>query len=337
MLICNFKKKLKRIFRDHQINNGSFMVNQTGPVLTNRVASAAGLPAWFKQRLPDVRRLHSMRSLIHGNCLHTVCESARCPNMGECWGQGVATLMILGEVCTRGCRFCAVSSGHPQGVVDEAEPMRVADAVEQMGLRYAVITSVTRDDLSDQGASQFARTVKVLRQRVPDLKIELLIPDFAGREDCLQMVIDAGADVLGHNMEMPASFYARIRPQADYQRSLKVLRFIKEKDAQVLTKSGFMLGFGESDSEVFELMRDVRETGCDLLTIGQYLAPSKSERHVPVREFVPPFRFEEYRRQALRLGFKHVFSAPLVRSSFIAEHAYRSVVDGPEATGEYDG
>ncbi len=301
------------------------MLNNAGHAIAEKESSR--LPAWFKQRLPDAQKLSVMRILLHDRGLHTVCESARCPNMGECWGQGVATLMILGNLCTRHCRFCAVATGHPQGHVDEAEPERVAQAVEELRLRYVVITSVTRDDLPEEGAIQFEQTLRALRKRMSQLKIELLVPDFSARKDCLKRVMDAGPDVFGHNIEMARSLYERIRPQADYRRSLEVLRLAKEIRPEGLTKSGFMVGLGETGDEVFELMKDLREAGCDLLTIGQYLAPSKDERHIPVQRFVPLAEFEEYRQQALTLGFQHVFSAPLVRSSFIAEQAYQTVMD----------
>ncbi len=311
--------------------NGSCMVKREQSAVTER--SPSRLPSWFRQRLPDAQKLSEMRSLIRGQCLHTVCESAKCPNVGECWGQGVATFMILGDLCTRSCRFCAVASGRPEGVLDETEPQRVADAVEHLGLRYVVITSVTRDDLPDQGAGQFARTVEALRKRMPKLKIELLIPDFSGSEEFLKRVMDAEPDVLGHNIEMVCSLYETLRPQADYRRSLEVLRMAKEMRPAGLTKSGLMVGLGETEDEVFELMEDLRATGCDLLTVGQYLAPSKDLRHIPVREFVAVERFEDYRRKALKLGFRHVFSAPLVRSSFIAEQAFQSVMDSGSDSG----
>jgi lipoyl synthase len=280
------------------------------------------LPPWFRQDLPEIPKIKKMQGLFRERSIATVCESARCPNMGQCWGRGVATFMILGDRCTRSCRFCAVTTGTPLPV-NRDEPEGVAAMADHLGLRYVVITSVTRDDLPDQGAGQFARTVKALRAMNSFIKIELLIPDFSGQSGVLGEVAGAQPDVLGHNIEMPRRLFSRIRPQADYDRSLSVLREIRRRDPDMIVKSGFMVGLGETEAEVEDVMRDLRSAGCDLLTIGQYLSPSETPRHVPVDRFVEPAQFEYYRQAGMDMGFQHVFSAPLVRSSYIAEEAYR--------------
>jgi lipoic acid synthetase len=230
--------------------------------------------------------------------------------------------MILGDTCTRACRFCAVNSGHPQAVCYD-EPVKLAGIVRDLGLRYVVVTSVTRDDLEDEGAEQFVKIVHALRQENPGIKVELLIPDFSGKKILLERVVDAHPDVLGHNIEMAERLFPEIRPQADYRRSLNVLKMIRAMSFQMLVKSGFMVGLGETDEEVTEMMEDLHEAGCDMLTIGQYLSPSTGRRHVPVDRFVHPEVFDQYRKKALAMGFRHVFSAPLVRSSYIAEVGYQ--------------
>jgi len=266
-----------------------------------------------------------MKRLLGGQALTTVCEHARCPNMGQCWGRGVATFMILGSICTRQCRFCAVEGGTPE-TIDSQEPNRVARTILELGLKYAVITSVTRDDLPDDGSGQFIKTVHEIREQTPDVKIELLIPDCSGRADLVRAIADSGPDVLGHNIDMVKRLFAAVRPHADYLRSLNVLRMIKKFYPAMLVKSGFMVGLGETDQEILDLMKDLRAVGCDMLTIGQYLAPSRGGRHVPVRRFVEPPVFERYQAQALAMGFRHVFSGPLVRSSYLAEASYQSCV-----------
>lgn len=284
--------------------------------------AARTLPSWFRQRLPDMEKIRGMKERLRLLGLHTVCESALCPNMGKCWGDGTATFMILGEICTRACRFCAVRAGRPQAV-DKDEPYRVATAVKELNLRYAVVTSVARDDLDDKGAGQFARAVYVIREFNPGTAIEVLIPDFSNDPESLNQVAAARPEVIGHNMETVLRLSPDVRPQADYGRSLRVLEHFKRLDPSLLTKSGLMVGLGETADEVIETMRDLVRAGCDILTIGQYLAPTRRKRHVKVRRFVAPEEFEFYKKKGLELGFKYVMSAPLARSSFIAEQGYR--------------
>jgi lipoic acid synthetase len=247
--------------------------------------------------------------------LHTVCESARCPNMGECWEHGTATFMILGDICTRACGFCAVPSGKPVGPPDEEEPLRVAEAVARMGLRYAVVTSVNRDDQPDGGSEIFARTIVEIRNRVPGCKVEVLIPDFRGNWEALNRVLAVRPDVLNHNTETVPRLYSRVRPQARYERTLELLQRAKQQGA--FTKTGLMAGIGERDEEMTEVMRDLRAVDCDVLTIGQYLQPTKD--HLPVERFVPPATFAAWRHEALQMGFRYCESGPLVRSSYHAE------------------
>ena len=264
-----------------------------------------------------------MRSLLKEAGLHTVCQAARCPNIGTCWEHGTATFMILGRHCTRHCRFCAVPHGRP-AAPDADEPHRIATAVRQLGLRYIVITSVTRDDLSDGGAGHFARTIRAIREMDPALGIEVLIPDFQLNPVALHKVVEARPDVIAHNIETVAALYPQIRPQADYRRSLQVLQGIHQLDDSILVKSGFMVGLGETDEQIRILMEDLRARGVAMLTIGQYLAPSQMKRHVPVQRFVAPEQFDVYKQTALDMGFTFVMSGPLVRSSFFAEAGYRS-------------
>jgi lipoic acid synthetase len=252
---------------------------------------------------------------MRGLELHTVCEEARCPNLGECWGRGTATFMILGDVCTRACGFCAVRTGLPARPPDADEPRRVAHAVERMGLRHAVVTSVNRDDQEDGGASIFAATIRELRARVPGCAVEVLIPDFKGRWDALQLVLDARPDVLNHNVETVPRLYRKARAGASFARSLKLLQ--RSRSAGLLTKSGIMVGLGEERAEVEDTIRAIRSAGTEILTVGQYLRPSP--RHLPVVRYYAPAEFEEMRRLALGLGFAHVESGPLVRSSYHAE------------------
>jgi len=272
-------------------------------------------PPWLKKRIPPFQDLQKVRSILNGTDLHTVCEEARCPNLGECFSRGTATFLILGRVCTRNCGFCAVEHGVPIPP-DETEPEKVAQAVQKMGLRYVVITSVTRDDLLDGGAYLFSKAVQAIRALDPKIKIEVLIPDFQGNPSSLEIVLREYPDVLNHNIETVARLYPVVRPQAAYQRSLDLLRRSKEDYPHIPTKSGFMLGLGEIREEVSELLRDLREVGCDFLTIGQYLQPRPDR--LPVVRFVPPEEFEEYKRIGEEMGFKAVSSGPFVRSSFHA-------------------
>jgi lipoic acid synthetase len=284
------------------------------------------LPSWLRQEIPDMEHIRQMKGLFRQADLSTVCESAFCPNMGRCWGEGVASFMILGDLCTRSCRFCGVRPGRPMDV-NPREPEQVALAVQKLGLRYAVITSVTRDDLPDAGARQFALTVAAIRERIPQTKIELLIPDFAGDRENLKKVMKAMPDVIGHNVETVRRLSPAIRPQADYGRSLQVLRNLKEMDPSMLVKSGFMVGLGETRQEVEETLKDLALAGCDMATVGQYLSPGKEKRHVPVQRFVPPEEFTFYKDLGRELGFKHVMSGPLVRGSYAAEQGYRESID----------
>ena len=270
-------------------------------------------PDWLKVKLPGGENYARLRGLIETHRLHTVCEEARCPNMGECWNAGTATFMILGDVCTRSCGFCAVTTGRPAGL-DTDEPYRVAEAIRLMDVRHAVITSVNRDELPDGGAAIFAETIRQARKVNPAVRIEVLIPDFRGARWALQLVIDERPDILNHNTETVPRLYGRVRPQAKYGRSLELIR--RGHEAGMVTKSGLMLGLGESAGEVLEVMRDLRGSGCDILTLGQYLRPSKD--HLPVERYFPPAEFHEFREEGLSMGFRHVESGPLVRSSYHA-------------------
>ncbi len=270
-------------------------------------------PDWLKVKLPSGENYARLKTLIDGHRLHTVCEEARCPNMGECWNAGTATFMILGDVCTRSCGFCAVTTGRPGGL-DTDEPYRVAEAIRLMDVRHAVITSVNRDELPDGGAAIFAETIRQARRVNPSVRIEVLIPDFRGVRWALQLVIDERPDILNHNTETVPRLYLTVRPQAKYARSLELIR--RGHEAGMVTKSGLMVGLGETHAEVLEVMRDLRAAGCDILTIGQYLRPS--QEHLPVERYVPPAEFLEFRTEGLALGFRHVESGPLVRSSYHA-------------------
>jgi lipoic acid synthetase len=262
-----------------------------------------------------------VKSILDETNLHTVCEEARCPNLGECFARGTSTFLILGKICTRDCGFCAVEHGVP-AQPDEAEPEKVAQAVKKMGLQYVVITSVTRDDLSDGGASLFAKAIQTIRALNSKTKVEVLIPDFQGDPSALEVVLKERPDVLNHNIETVSRLYPEVRPQADYERSLHLLMRSKASHPDVLTKSGFMLGLGENRKEVLELLRDLRAAGCDLLTIGQYLQP-RPDRLAVVR-FVPPEEFEEHQRIGEEMGFRAVASSPFVRSSFHAFEMFKA-------------
>lgn len=283
------------------------------------------LPSWFKKRIPEPGTMSGMRTLIDGLSLHTICESALCPNIGDCFSQGTATFLLLGDTCTRNCTFCAVKKGVPE-TVDEEEPEHLAEAVKRLGLRHIVITSVTRDDLSDGGAAHFARTIRRLQAEDRALTVEVLVPDFAGSPEALRLVVDARPDVINHNLETVPRLYPEVRPKADYQRSLELLRLVKELDGRIITKSGLMVGLGETKDEMLRVMADLREVDCGLLTIGQYLAPS-SEHH-PVVRFVTPDEFSEYERIGQDMGFRAVASSPLVRSSFDAARLYARATEG---------
>jgi lipoic acid synthetase len=263
-----------------------------------------------------------MKDLFDGLSLHTVCESAHCPNQGECFSKGTATLLILGDVCTRNCRFCAVTKGTPSALNPD-EPQNVAQAVDRLGLRYIVITSVTRDDLPDGGAEHFARTVDAVKRSSPQTYIELLVPDFEGSTDALKMVVDSAPHVISHNLETVPRLYPEVRLKADYQRSLSLLGMVKSLNEGIVTKSGLMLGLGERYDEVVVAMENLREVDCNILTLGQYLCPSAQHREVS--EFITPQRFEGYKALAVQMGFKAVASAPFVRSSFNALGLFEQV------------
>ena len=272
------------------------------------------LPPWLKAKAPGHPNYLDIKHLIADLRLNTVCESAQCPNIGECWGQRTATFMILGDICTRSCGFCAIKTGRPVGL-DEGEPERVAAAIAHLDLRHAVITSVNRDELPDGGAEIFARTITAVHQRCPQTSVEVLIPDFKGDWDALATVMAAGPDILNHNIECPPSLYYKMRPQAQYDRSLELLRRAHEM-GPAPTKSGMMLGAGETRDEIAQSIRDLAAAECAILTLGQYLSPSPN--HVPVERFVDPDEFAAWRHFALELGFRHVESGPLVRSSYHA-------------------
>ena len=274
------------------------------------------LPEWFKVKMPGGPSYLDLRDKLRSERLHTVCEEARCPNIGECWELGTATFMILGDVCTRACAYCAVTSGVPTGL-DLEEPIRLAETVENLGLRYAVITSVNRDDLPDGGAFIFSQCVSQIRKRVPGCKIELLIPDFEGNWDALAAVTRAKPDTLNHNIETVRRLFRRMRPRGRYDQSLELLERAKRLDPNAVTKSGMMVGLGETWDEIVDTMRDLRAVDCDLLTIGQYLRPSA--KHARVIKWYAPDEFDALRREGEALGFRHVASGPLVRSSYHAD------------------
>ena len=285
------------------------------------------LPRWLKAKAPGSPNYIDLKRLVKDLKLHTVCESAHCPNIGECWGNRTATFMILGDVCTRSCGFCAIKTGRPQ-YLDQEEPQRVAAAIARLDLRHAVITSVNRDELPDGGADIFARTIQEVNRLCPSTSVEVLIPDFQGNWDALRTVLDAGPDILNHNIESVPRLYRLMRPQAKYERSLELLR--RAAEAGALTKSGMMLGAGETREEIEQTVRDLADVDCAVLTLGQYLSPSAD--HVPVDRFVPPEEFDELRNFALGLGFRHVESGPLVRSSYHAEEQVSDLTPrGPAA------
>jgi len=277
-------------------------------------------PDWLKARLPSQSTYFQVAGLLKKGRLHTICESGRCPNIGECWARKTATFLILGNICTRNCAFCAVDKGRPKPL-DQTEPEQVLAAVEAMGLRYVVITSVTRDDLPDGGAEVFYRTIKLIKDNYPQIKVEVLVPDFKGEEGPLLKVLAARPEVISHNLETTANLYPEInRPVNNYYRSLGLLKLAHEHGA--LTKSGLMVGLGESLTDLKQAFLDLRQNGCELLTIGQYLQPTR--QHAPVRRYYSPQEFEELRQLALELGFKEVASGPLVRSSYFADKLYEA-------------
>ncbi|NLX24846.1 MAG: lipoyl synthase [Lentisphaerae bacterium] len=276
------------------------------------------IPEWMRRPIQTDREYTEVRNLLKKNGLHTVCEDAKCPNRHECWNHGTATIMILGNVCTRDCRFCSVATGKPVGV-DLDEPRRVAEAVEKMNLRHVVITSVTRDDLPDGGAQIFAETISAIKARVPGTTVEVLTPDFLGRKECLYTVLDAGPVVFNHNIETVKRLQRAVRSAATYERSMQILHYASEYgDGLMKVKSGIMVGLGETNEEVLETMQDLFDNGVRLLTIGQYMAPTRE--HVHTKRFVTPKEFVDFENEARRIGFSAVASGPLVRSSYRADN-----------------
>ena len=285
------------------------------------------LPEWARKSSTHFESLNTLKSGLRARNLHTVCESARCPNIHECFHRGAATFMILGNLCTRGCAFCSVPKGRPDKQdmrLDPTEPLNVARMAAEMNLRYVVITSVNRDDLPDGGSQHFAQTVREVRQALPAAQIEVLTPDFCGDREAIARVLDAAPDVFNHNMETVPRLYRKVRPQADYRQSLQVLQFAREHRPQVLTKSGFMVGLGETEAEIRTLLEDLRQHSVDVATIGQYLQPTR--RNLPVQRFPVPAEYDNWRDYGLALGFKMVFSGPLVRSSYMADQVSHGLV-----------
>jgi lipoyl synthase len=288
--------------------------------LGGRPLAEPRLPEWLRKGATHFTAVHDLKQDLRRLNLHTVCESARCPNLHECFQRGAATFMILGNVCTRGCGFCSVPKGSPQKrefTLDPDEPANVARMAAQLKLRYVVITAVNRDDLEDGGSRHFAETVRQVRQALPEARVEVLTPDFCGDLDAVARVLDAHPHVFNHNMETVERLYRRVRPQANYRQSLQVLRFGKQYRSDILTKSGLMAGLGEAPFEVEELLRDLRSANVDVATLGQYLQPTR--RNLPVADYVTPAQFDAYRDYGLSIGFKMVFSGPLVRSSYMAD------------------
>jgi len=274
-------------------------------------------PPWIKLRLPSSGEYSRVRAILRKYKLNTVCEDSLCPNLAECWGSGTFTLMILGRICTRACKFCAIKTGNPGGVVDRDEPRRVAEAVRELGMEYVVITSVTRDDLPDGGASIYAETIRRIKSSTPNVKVEVLIPDLNNDADALSQIVREKPDVIGHNIETVKRLTKIVRdPRAGYEKSLKTLKIVKELAPEIYTKSSIMLGLGETEEEVVAAMRDLREVGVDILTLGQYLQPTR--RHLPVVEYVHPEKFERLKKIGEELGFLSVAAGPLVRSSYKA-------------------
>lgn len=274
-------------------------------------------PHWLKVKAPSGENYTRIKGMLHDLKLSTVCEEARCPNMGECWGGGTATFMLMGDVCTRGCKFCHIKTGNPKGVLDPNEPEKVAYSISQMDLEYVVITSVDRDDLPDQGSGHFARTVRTIKRLAPEVIVEILTPDFRGQRDLVDLITEAKPDVFAHNIETVERLTKSVRdPRAGYRQSLQVLKMVKEKDPTVYTKTSIMLGLGETDEEVLQSLKDLREIECDVVTFGQYLQPTP--RHLKVQEFITPEKFKYWQDVSEKMGFLYVASGPLVRSSYRA-------------------
>ena len=274
-------------------------------------------PEWLKVRIPSGSEYVRVKKLTSELNLATVCEEARCPNIAECWGGGTSTIMLMGDTCTRGCRFCNVKTGRPKTAPDSLEPQKVSHAIAQMGLSYVVLTSVNRDDLEDDGAGHFAQTIRLLRKKSPDLFVEVLTPDFRGKRECLDQVINAAPHVFAHNIETVERLTPKVRdPRAKYQQSLDVLKYIKTQSEDIFTKTSIMLGLGETSQEIEQTLRDLRNISCDVVTFGQYLRPTP--RHLPVQKYLTPDEFDKWKEIALSMGFLYVASGPLVRSSYRA-------------------
>ncbi|MFY9571985.1 MAG: lipoyl synthase, partial [Blastocatellia bacterium] len=288
-------------------------------------------PEWLKVRIRANQSFDRVNDMVNDLSLHTVCQEARCPNIFECWSEGTATFMILGDVCTRHCGFCAVGKGKPR-LVDPDEPRHVGEAVSRLGVRHAVVTSVNRDELPDGGALHFAQTIQWVRRLNPGIRIEVLVPDFCGNQDALNIVLEARPDVLNHNTETVARLYKRVRPDARYVQSLELLRraHARKSEHPLLTKSGLMVGLGETVAELLATFRDIAQTGCDILTVGQYLAPSP--KHIPIERYYSPDEFAYLKSEALAMGFRYVESGPLVRSSY---HAGRHTTGAEAAHSDY--
>jgi lipoyl synthase len=280
-------------------------------------------PIWLRRKIPNPEALQKMRGLLTRHGLNTVCQGALCPNQGECFNRGTATFLILGKTCTRNCTFCAIPSEEHPPMPDPAEPERIAQAALELGLKHVVITSVTRDDLTDGGASHFANTVTSLKRMNPQATVEVLIPDFQGSASALEAVIASQPDIINHNLETVPRLYPEVRPQAVYQRSVDLLKMAKKIAPREITKSGLMLGLGEEREEILRVMSDLREVSCDLLTLGQYLQPSG--KHHPILRYIPPEEFDALGKEGEKMGFKGVFSAPLVRSSFHAAEVFEKI------------
>jgi lipoic acid synthetase len=294
-------------------------IPRTVPISPDAPAPRGNRPEWLKVRFPQGHNYNELKGLMRGLNLHTICEEALCPNIGECWNNRTATFLILGDVCTRNCGFCAVTTGRPTGL-DLEEPERLARAVQQIGLKHIVITSVTRDDLPDGGSAIYAETIRRLRGYSPELTIEVLIPDFMGNWDALRTVMDARPDILNHNIETVPRLYRRVRPKAIYPQSLELLRRARALAPDIVTKSGLMVGLGETRQELSQTFADLRAHHVDVLTVGQYMRPTM--QHLPIERYVAPEEFASYKQEALALGFRHVESGPLVRSSY---HAHEQV------------
>jgi len=299
--------------------------------LKQKVGKETGKPSWLRKKLTVTKEIDEINLLINRSSLNTVCQEAMCPNQAECFKRGTATFLIMGKVCTRNCAFCAIKHGIPEEI-DLDEPINLAQAVLQLHLKYAVITSVTRDDLPDGGASHYVKIVIEMKKLNPNTKIELLIPDFKGSVDALNIVVDSRPDVLNHNVETVPSLYSSIRPKADYNRSVQLIRNVKRINPNTITKSGIMLGLGEKENEVFGLFDDLTDAGCDILTIGQYLQPSAE--HYPVIEYIHPSMFAFYENEARKRGLKAVASSPFVRSSYRADELYNDTLSIKKETNE---